>query len=207
MTDPEVWKDITGYENLYKVSNLGRIKSMAKSWVCGTSRLCSKGETILKKVNVNGYHAVSLWKNGKLYRPTVHRIVAIHFIPNPHNKREVNHKNGIKTDNRVANLEWVTPAENQKHAYATGLNRRHRKGEGPYYWVRGDKHHFTGKKGKECVNSKKVEDIHTGRVWHTIYECAKSLGINKNTLSRALNKKTPNKYGVRFKKLNEQQDE
>lgn len=71
------------------------------------------------------YLRVDLHKDGKGKSMPIHRLVATAFIPNPENKGEVNHINGIKTDNRVENLEWVTHKENVHHAYKTGLNRGH----------------------------------------------------------------------------------
>lgn len=72
--------------------------------------------------NAVGYPEVNLYANGKANIVLVHRLIALTFLPNPDGKREVNHKNGIKHDNRVENLEWVTPSENISHAYRTGLH-------------------------------------------------------------------------------------
>lgn len=120
----EIWKDVPGYEGLYQVSNLGRVRSLdryiphslgGKSFVKG--RILSD-----KPRGKNGrYCRVILYRNGIHLGESVHRIVAKTFIPNPDNKPQVNHINGIRTDNRVANLEWCTAKENDKHAWDIGL--------------------------------------------------------------------------------------
>ena len=119
----EIWKDIIGFEGLYQVSNLGRIKSVER-YVLNTrwNIKMHKQEIILKpSKNKKGYNLVAISKNNKLYSYQIHRLVAQAFIPNPDNKQQVNHKNGIKNDNRVDNLEWATPHENMKHAYKNNL--------------------------------------------------------------------------------------
>lgn len=110
----EEWRDIPGYEGLYQVSDDGRVFS--------TKRHGSSGGELKGFVRRDGYEYFILYGNGKKLQIGGHRLVAIAFIPNPDNKREVNHKNGIKTDNRVDNLEWVTPKENTAHAFYSGLN-------------------------------------------------------------------------------------
>ena len=102
----ELWKDIDIATN-YAVSNLGKIKNMK------TGQLLDPG------ISGNGYRQVSLkMKDTNTFRKQyVHRLVAMYWLPNPDNKREVNHKNLDRTDNRAENLEWVTSSENQKHKY------------------------------------------------------------------------------------------
>lgn len=109
----EIWKPIL--ENKYMVSNLGRIRSLYKILEDNVHI-----KIIKPKLKRNGYYQVQLG-GGNYF--TVHRLVAMAFIPNPENKTTVNHKNGIKTDNRVENLEWNTMLENNIHAYVSGLKK------------------------------------------------------------------------------------
>lgn len=120
----ENWKDIVGYEGCYQVSDLGRIKSLARSidHPCGVK---NKAERILIPiVNTGGYSCVILSKDAIRAQMRIHRIVAIHFIPNPDNKPVVNHKDGNKSNNKVENLEWATDSENTIHSYEYGLQQR-----------------------------------------------------------------------------------
>ena len=110
----EEWRDIAGYEGVYQVSNKGRVKRIVATH---TTKPMMRKPTLAGA----GYPSILLSKDGVARRYNVHRLVAKAFIPNPDNKPEVNHINGIKTDNRAENLEWVTVSENKLHAYRTGL--------------------------------------------------------------------------------------
>jgi len=111
----EIWKDIEGYEGIYQVSSLGRVKRL-KGVRC-------KEDRFIKYYLNKGYCFIFLWKNNKYKAEPIHRLVALAFVPNENNKPQVNHIDGVKINNCVKNLEWNTRSENIKHAYDTGLNK------------------------------------------------------------------------------------
>ena len=115
----EKYKDIKGYEGMYQVSNLGNVKSLDRIIWNGHVMHLHKGR-VMKPKGVK-YKEVLLCKEGKNKKWFIHRLVALHFIPNPENKSQVNHKDGIKDNNHISNLEWATSKENNKHAWETGL--------------------------------------------------------------------------------------
>ena len=118
--EKEIWKPIDwleGYEGLYEISNLGRVKALDKKVKRGNHLMNVREKIIRTYKNKYGYHTVRLKKNGKNKTFLLHRLLAIAFIPNPENKVTVNHKNGNKEDYRLENLEWMTLSENIKHTY------------------------------------------------------------------------------------------
>lgn len=123
MSEAEIeWADVDGFDGYYKVSNRGEIVSLQR--VVMRSNGCPQTidqRTLSQITDKYGYLTVRLWKNKKCTNRKVHQVVAQAFIPNPESKRQINHKDGDKTNNTVSNLEWSTPAENTSHAYRTGL--------------------------------------------------------------------------------------
>ncbi len=119
----ELWLPVKGYEGIYDVSNLGNVKSLSRSFINKRGRRKTIPEHIrIPSINHRGYYRLQLTKsNGDKKIYSVHRIVAQHFILNPENKPEVNHKNAVKTDNYINNLEWATKSENEIHASVNGL--------------------------------------------------------------------------------------
>lgn len=184
----EVWKDVAGYENLYQVSNLGRVKSLGYVRICnfGThenSKIKRKERILKTESRVTrgrgleiGYVRCSLHKNGVSKNYCVHKLVAQAFIPNPENKPQVDHIDTNTLNNRVDNLRWVTCLENNNNELT--------------------KMRFYEKHGV------KVKELTTGLVFKTVTDCSKHFGIKRPTLSSYLNKgKSLN--GYHFIKLEE----
>ena len=109
-------RDIKGYEGLYAVTKDGRVWSYPKENALGPL----EGRW-LKLVDSRGYQVVKLHGNGKKKTELVHRLVCGAFLDNPENKPPLNHKNNIRHDNRLENLEWCTPKENINHAQRIGV--------------------------------------------------------------------------------------
>lgn len=119
----EEWRPVKGFEGLYEVSNMARVRSLSWTQIHWTGKPFTKKERIFKfrQPKTNRYVFVGLTRNGVEEHYSLHRVYMEHWVPNPDNKRDINHKNGIKWDNRPENLEWATRSENVKHAVLTGL--------------------------------------------------------------------------------------
>jgi len=116
----EVWKDIPEWEGLYQASTFGRIKSLDRFIAVGRWK-----SSILKLIIGNrGYYKVILANKSIKKTYDIHKLIALTFIINPHNYPCINHKNGIKTDNKLENLEWCSYSQNTIHAYKNGLNKK-----------------------------------------------------------------------------------
>jgi len=123
----EIWKDVKGYEGMYQVSNLGRVKSLDRyvNSGYGKQRL-HRGKILKPKLDKDGYLDVGTRVYGEAVHFRPHREMAIAFIPNPENKPQVNHIDFDKTNNSIENLEWSTPQEQIAHNYK---NKKHAHGE------------------------------------------------------------------------------
>lgn len=165
----EIWKDIKGYEGIYQVSSIGRVKNI-------------NSNRILKDSNRNGYRRVVLCKNSIKKHKNIHRLVAEAFIPNPHNLQQVNHINEIKTDNRVENLEWCTASYN--NTFGSRINRI-------------KKSLTNGKKCKR-IEQFSILGLFI-REWISGSEIENSLGYDQGNISKCCLGKSKTAYGFIWK--------
>ena len=170
----EIWRDITGYEGYYQVSDQGRVKSLERKNSYGRT----VKERILKPaVKPTGYVEVNLYAGGKQKALTVHRLVCQAFHENPDNKSDVNHINENKTDNRACNLEWCTRKENCNHG---SRNERVAKAQ--------SKPVAQYAKDGELIN-----------VWPSTMEVGRQTGFSQGGISQAANGKYKQAYGYIWK--------
>lgn len=164
----EVWKDIPGYEGLYQVSSLGRVRSFGRYVKNRYKMIWRAGKTLKQGKDNKGYMTVVLCAN-KQQTKKVHRLVASAFLPNPENKPQINHINGNKQDNRTDNLEWCSQSENMLHAWATGLQKReHKKNDSRSIKIT-----------QYSCDMKKLE------VFPSMMEAERKTGIHSASISRA----------------------
>lgn len=183
----EIWKDIDSYEGMYQISNSGIIKSLDRTTQTPQSKTgvkIVKGKILLTWKGKDNYYRVFLSKNAKSKNYLVHRLIANAFIPNPENKLCINHINGIKTDNRIENLEWATHSENEKHSY-TQLNRK------PSYGMQ-------GKTGELCKCSIPII-CSNGKEYVSITQAASELNLQGSNISRVCRGKQNHTGGFVFK--------
>lgn len=170
----ELWRDIVGYEGLYMVSSLGRIKTLYRK---DRDKSETSAEKFLKPfLTKEGYPRVGLNKNGSRKKFLVHRLVATAFVANKANYLEVNHKDANKQNNSAENLEWVTREQNIAHSFANNLVYRD-KGTERY---------------NHKLNEQKVREMRAlfalGK--HRISEIARMYDVNRKTAECAINRVT-----------------
>lgn len=158
----EMWKPIEGYEGLYEVSNLGRVKSL--------KRLHTKERILSYFLNRQGYQRVNLWKENQSKKYSVHRLVAKAFVDNPENKNVVNHIDENKQNNCSCNLEWVTGLEN--HNCGT-INKRISKS-------------LTNNQKKSKPVKAFDDDGNCIGSFPSVYEASRSTGINVSSIRDCL---------------------
>jgi hypothetical protein len=192
----EVWVPVHGYESLYEVSNLGRVKSLGRVHEVGNKGGIRKREAkiLSQTLNVYGYLIVSLHKSGKLKSAKVARLVCAAFHPNQENKKTVNHINGNKCDNRVDNLEWATYSEQQIHRRDVLKMRGnwHNKKRGKFSddWK---KNISIGKKGAKIDKGRWVLNIESGIYYRNISAAAFAANLKRSTLNAQLTGQNKNK--------------
>lgn len=162
-----IWKDVEGFEGLYKVSNEGVLMSLPRN---GT-----KGGVVKQREMKHGYIEYLLYKDGKMYHKLAHRLVAQHFIPNPENKPCVNHIDGRPTNNKLDNLEWVTYSENVLHALGMGLA-----------YTIGESHPNTKLTNKEVFE---IRELYKHKIYNQI-ELGKIYGVFQGTISLIVRNKS-----------------
>lgn len=176
-----MFKDVIEYEDEYEISNTGFIRSKDRMCVDSLYRKrFRKGMELRPDIAQNGYYRVTLCKGGHKKQQYLHRLIAIHFIPNPEGMPQINHKDGNKLNNSIDNLEWVTVQENTIHAYKNNLiNVRS-----------GENHPHYGKFGAKSKKAKKVlrTNIKTGeeKVYGALIETVND-GFTKSEVSRSCN--------------------
>lgn len=162
----EIWKDVKGFEGMYEVSNLGNVKSLMY-------RKQNRNKLLKLELTWNGYQRAAL---GHSFRKTVHRLVCELFVPNPENLPIINHINGIKTDNRAVNLEWVTQSDNVIHGLKVlgnpGSNTGHTGGK--------------SKLSKACIQLKDGINIGT---FEGASEAGRRTGISRASIIQVCNNK------------------
>lgn len=156
--DGEIWKDVVGYEGQYMVSNYSRVKSLNKVVNAVNGFTSTKKSKVLKQILNACYLGISFSNKNKIKRVMIHRIVAEAFIPNPENKKTVNHVDGNKLNNSIANLEWATYSENIKHAYKMGLSKPNPTNKGKFGILHANSKKIVRIKGAEIKRYDSISD-------------------------------------------------
>lgn len=203
----EVWADIEGYEGLYQISNQGATRSLDREVIYpqGHTRI-QRGKTLKPDIN-NGYECVRLYRDKMGKWKKIHRLVAMAFIPNPENKEQVNHKNGIKNNNRVENLEWNTQLENMQHAAKNGLIPIRKGVDAPNYGMTPNANQLRGLEFGRFNKAVATIAIHgDGRIdeYISMAEASRCCGVKRDVLKVGFSKSrkefTHEATGITFKR-------
>lgn len=185
----EIWKDIEGWEGLYQVSNLGRVKSLPRITQFG-NRIKHTGELILSTpIGKRGYKVVVLYKNNKQYTFTLHRLIAKSFIPNPTNLPCIDHINTIRTDNRIDNLRWVSHRQNNNNE----LTKKHNKEAMVKAWSQGKFNARADNITFQCVAQYTLGG-ELVRQYSSIKEAGEATGICRASISCVCRGTNPNRH-------------
>lgn len=172
----EIWKDVPQYNEYYQASDMGRIRSKDRIVIRtrNTRQHCylKRGKVLSPTIEGSNYWQVLITVPGVRRHEKVHRLVAFAFMPNPKNKRCVNHKDGNKGNNCISNLEWVTHGENLIHAHKTGLKKPQQLGKSGFL------HH----RSKPVLSIKDTAIMEHG----SIRLCAYYIGVDPGTIKNAL---------------------
>lgn len=171
----EEWKPIPDFEGHYEASNTGKIRSVSRTVKSGRGYKTIISKILKTSIDEWGYEKVCLSKNNKQYHRKVNRLVALAFIPNPNNLPQVNHKDGIKINNSVENLEWCNASENMLHCYANGLSN----------W------------------ETKIRIVETDEVFNSITECARTIKGYVSLIDACLSGKRKTHKGYHFEVVGE----
>lgn len=179
----EIWKDIFGYEGYYQVSNGGNVRSVDRIDTRGYKRT---GKLIKPNKNSDGYLILRLYKEGNKKMISIHRLVALNFIPLVDGKNIVNHIDNCVTNNSVDNLEWCTVIENIKHR--DNQNRQHKPIgiKNPNYGKKGAAHPTFGMKFDKSYLAKLVLDTKTGVFYDSLKDAMAAKGLPKSTYSKII---------------------
>lgn len=185
----EIWKDIEGYEGHYQISNLGHVRGLDRYVRCGKDgkyKRLVKGKLLRPMKHSEGYLQVTLNKSGQAPQLfLIHRLVAEAFIPNLDNKEFVNHKDGNKQNPCWSNLEWSTRAENEAHAFATGLKKFSTK-----------EHMHKMQEAAAVVNGRQVMCIETGVIYRSKCQAGKLLGVDESSIGYSIEKRRTIRVGT-----------
>lgn len=180
MATPVLWKDVVGFEGLYIVSNQGEIRSVDHYVRCNSGMRLVKGRTLKPCDRGNGYPFVTMGKDGKQYNMSIHRVVAMAFLPNPYNLPEVNHKDTNTFNYSLDNLEWCDRQYNNNYfdrAYKAAREKR-----------------------------KRIVQIKNGivvKIWNSISEIERNMKISAGNISECCNgrRNTAGGYSWKFEEV------